>query len=332
MKRALFGIALTLALFSCETEEAVKTDNLSLEEAIKKYPDSVELLVTRGRQYYDSFEFKLAMSDAAKAFRLDSNNRLVKQFYADILNNRPERTSADIYIAQRHYKDLLKKNGKNTELLVSLASTYSMQQDFDKAFEYINNALKINPRYRQAYQLKGSIYRTLGQTELMKSSYETAVQQDPNFYEGYIMLGVIYQSEQSPLCIEYFTTAHKLRPEEIEAKYSLAYAKQHFGKEEDAAQMYREMSKDTSDYYSSQAYFQLGHMKQFRYGDIDSAKYFYTQAIKVEPRLYQAYHNMGVCYDKEGDKTNALRSFSKALKYNPNFEMSRKYADSIRFL
>ena len=332
MKIAVFGILLMLFFFSCETEEVESTENLTLNESIEKYPDSVELLVTRGRQYMKTFEFKLAMSDAAKAFRLDSTKRVVKHFYADVLNNRPDRSMEEIYIAQRHYKDLLSKDGKNTELLVSLASTFSMQQDFDKAFEYINNALKIDPRYRQAYQLKGSIYRTLGQTELMKSSYETAIQQDPEFYEGYLMLGAIYQSEESPLCIEYFTTATQIKPKETEAKYSLAYAKQHFGKEEDAAQLYREMSKDTSDYYASQAYFQLGHMKQFRYGDIDSAKYFYLEAVKVEPKLYQAYHNLGICYDRMGDKTNALRSFSKALKHNPNFELSRDYADSIRFL
>lgn len=332
MKRAVFGIVLTLVLFSCGTKVEENKENLTIDESIEKYEDSVELLIVRGRQFLEKYDFKLAMSDAAKAFRLDSTKKVVKHFYADVLNNRPDRTSEDIYIAQRHYKDLLRGDGKNPELLVSLASTYSMQQDFDKAFEYINNALKINPRYRQAYQLKGSIYRALGQTDLMKSSYETAVQQDPDFYEGYLMLGAIYQEEQSPLCIEYFTTASKIKPDEPEAKYSLAYAKQHFGKEEDAAQLYREMAKDTSDYYSSQAYFQLGHMKQFRFGDIDSAKYFYSEAIKVEPKLYQAYHNLGICYDREGDKTNALRSFSKALKHNPNFELSRKYADSIRFL
>lgn len=332
MKTAVFGIVLIVALFSCKTEEVENAQDLTIDESIEKYQDSVELLVVRGRQYLDAYDFKLAMSDAAKAFRLDSTNRVVKQFYADVLNNRPDRSSEDIYIAQRHYKQLLKGDGKNTELLVSLASTYSMQQDFDKAFEYINNALKIDPRFRQGYQLKGSIYRALGQTELMKSSYETAVQQDPNFYEGYLMLGAIYQEEKSPLCIEYFTTASSLKPNEAEAKYSLAYAKQHFGKEEDAAQLYREMTKDTSDYYVSQAYFQQGHMKQFRYGDIDSAMYFYSEAIKIEPKLYQAYHNLGICYDRVGDKTNALRSFGKALKYNPEFELSQIYADSIRFL
>ncbi len=331
MKIAALGIALLLVITSCTHGKEQKAETLSIDQAIEKYPDSIELLVKRGQGYMETFEFDLAMSDAAKAFRLDSNKVLVKRFYADVLNNRPERTVEDTYVAQRHYKSLLKTDGKNAELLVALASTFSIQQDFEKAFEYINKALKVDPRCREAYQLKGSIYRALGQTKLMKSSYETAIQQDPKFFEGYLMLGAIYQEENDPLCIEYFTTAYNLRPREVEAKYSLAYAKQHFGREEDAAKMYREMAKDTSDYYSSQAWFQLGHMKQFRFGDLDSAKFFYTKAIRVQPRFVEAYHNLGICYDREGDKTNALRSFGKALKYDPDFELSRKYADSIQF-
>lgn len=332
MKTVVIGMVLLFAVASCQTENKRKDEGLSIDKLIEKYPDSVELLVQRGRDYMATFEFDKAMSDGARAFRLDSTKTLVRHFYADVLNNRPTRTVADTYVAQRQYAILLKSDPKNPELLVSLASTYSLQQDFENAFKYINKALKINPRYRDGYLLKGSIYRLLGNTKLMKSSYETAIQQDPKFYEAYLMLGAIYQQENNKLCIEYFTTAYQLKPREIEAKYSLAYAKQHFGKEDDAAQMYREMAKDTSDYYASQAWFQLGHMKQFRFGDLDSAKFFYKKAIQVEPRFFEAYHNLGICFDREGDKTSALKSFSKALKYNPEFKLSREYADSIRFL
>jgi tetratricopeptide (TPR) repeat protein len=321
-----------IGLLACSNEKKENHENVSIDALIEKYPDSVELLVQRGREMMSTFEFDKALSDGTRAFRLDSNNAVVRHFYADILNNRPKRTVADTYLAQRHYNVLLKSDPKNPELLVSLASTYSLQQDFENAFKFINKALKINPRFRDGYLLKGSIYRILGNNKLMKSSYETAIQQDPKFYEAYLMLGAIYQQENDKLCIEYFTTASQLKPREIEAKYSLAYAKQHFGKEDDAAQMYREMAKDTSDYYASQAWFQLGHMKQFRFGDIDSAKFFYIKAIQVEPRFFEAYHNLGICYDREGDKTAALKSFGKALKYSPEFKLSREYADSIRFL
>ncbi len=318
---------------SCDdAEEPIKEKEISLEKLISHYPDSAELYVRRGRVSMKNLNFKQALSDAATAFRIDSSNVEVELFYADVVNNNPLRSVEDVYVAQRHYARLLKKDDKNVEILVSLASTYSQQQDFEKAFSYINSALRIDPRYRDAYILKGSIYRILGKTELMKSSYETAVQQDPKFHEAYIMLGVIYQQENNKICVQYFETAANLLPKNSEALYSLAYAKQHFGQEEEARQVYREMVKDTSDYYASQAYFQLGHIKQFFDGELDSAMYFYNKAIYVESRYTEAYHNLGMCYFEKGDKTKALQSFGKALKYNSDFELSRAYADSIRFL
>ena len=329
---SLFLSMLSIIVACGDSEESQKEKEIPLEKLIYQYPDSAELYVRRGRISMEKRDFKQALSDGATAFRLDSTNAEVELFYADVINNNPLRSVEDIYVAQRHYESLLKKDDKNTDILVSLASTYSQQQDFDKAFTYINNALRIDPRYRDAYILKGSIYRVLGKTELMKSSYETAVQQDPEFHEAYIMLGVIYQQEKNPICIQYFETASALLPGNPEALYSLAYAKQHFGQEEEAREMYREMVKDTSDYYASQAYFQLGHFKQFYDGSLDSAMYFYNKAIYVEPRYTEAHHNLGMCYDKKGDKTKALQSFGKALKYNPDFTLSKMYADSIRFL
>lgn len=93
-----------------------------------------------------------------------------------------------------------------------MANTYSLRHDFDNSFKYINRALKINPRYRNAYILKGSNYRLLGNSKLAISSYETAVQQDPAFYGGYLMLGALYEFEENPICIEYYTTASQLQP------------------------------------------------------------------------------------------------------------------------
>lgn len=326
-------LVLTLVLCSCgDTKEIETTKDVPLDKLIEQYPDSALLFAKRGRINLEKQDFIHAYSDASTAFRLDSTDNVVEKLYADVLNNRPERSVADVYVAQRHFQNLLSKDGKNTELLVAVASTFSQQQDFEKAFSYINSALKIDPRFRDAYIMKGSIYRVLGNTELMKSSYETAIQQDPEFFEAYIMLGVIYQSDEDPICIQYFETAMELLPGNSEAFYSLAYAKQHFGKEEEALEMYREMVKDTSDYYAAQAYFQLGSMKQFLKRDLDSAIYFYGRATYVEPRLVEAHHNMGVCYDLSGEKSKALLSFGKALKYDEVFTLSREYADSIRFL
>lgn len=319
-------------LISCESSEGgstpVKEENL--DSLLSVYPDSIPLLVKRGNLLFDNYEYELAMNDAAKAFRLDSMNVDVKLLYAEVLNNREKRTIDDVERAQRQYHSVIKQQPKNLRALVGLAATYAFQQDFEKTFQYVNEALRIDPKYRDAYVLKGSTYRQLGNMKLAISSYETAIQQDPDFFEAYFLLGQIYQSENNPVCVEYFATALELRPEITEVKYQLAYSKQMYGQLEGAKSLYREMAHDTLEFYVARGLFHQGYIKQFEEKDIDSAMYFYRSALQTEPRYVEAYHNLGLCYLSQGDKTRALQSFAKALKYDPEFELSRTEADRLR--
>ena len=335
MNRSVYYIIglIFFALVSCggsnEIPEVVGTER-NLDSLLLISPNDIPLLVERGNKLFKEYEYDLAMNDAAKAFRLDSNNFDTRLLYAEVLNNREKRTVEDVQIAQNHYKWLVAKDAKNTRVLVGLAATYNFQQDFDNTFKYVNKALRIDPKYRDAYVLKGTTYRLIGNMKLAKSSYETAIQQDPTFFEAYFFLGQLYQAENNEVCIEYFATALDLRPDILEVKYQLAYSKQLFGKIESAKDLYREMAADTVDFYVSRGLFHQGYIKQFVDKDIDSAMYFYKSTLETEPRTVEAWHNLGLCHAEKGDKERALKSFSNALKYDPEFEMSRKEAERLR--
>lgn len=330
---ALFTFV-SLCLFnSCGQDPVIdnsKDAPRNLDSLLTLYPDSIPLLVERGTKYMNEMHYDKALADAAKAFRLDSNTVSTRMLYAEVLNNSPKRTVSEITSAQRHYLRVIKKEPKNTKALVGLASTYSQQQDFEASFKYINEALRIDPKYRDAYVLKGTNYRWLGNIELTKSSYETAVQQDPEFFEAYIMLGSLYQAEGNKVCIEYYKTANQLKPNDMDAIYALAYAKQEFNDLNGAKILYRKMAADTADFYIERGLFHQGYIKQFEEKDLDSAMYFYTSAITTNPKYVEAWHNLGLCHVERGDKSKALQAFSKALKYNPDFTISREAADKLR--
>ena len=195
----------------------------------------VEALVKRGNHRMKTQDFKGALKDAATAFGKDSTVFDARLLYANVLNNSPERSEDDKAIAKRHYKVLLKQQPKNATVLVGLASSYAQLMDFESAFKYIRKAQKIDPRNRDSYTLEGSIYRLLAQMEedpryldKAKEAYERAVQEDPKFYEADLMLGMLYEAEGNPICMEYYTTAVKLQPKNPEVIFSLAYAKQMF--------------------------------------------------------------------------------------------------------
>ncbi|MFT6243995.1 MAG: tetratricopeptide (TPR) repeat protein [Salibacteraceae bacterium] len=323
-----------LVSVSCGTDvtEVTPDPNPDLDNLIAANPESIPLLVKRGEKLFAAYEYDLALVDAAKAFRLDTNDLSARLLYAEVINSRATRTPQEVTTAQRMYGEYLKKKPDSKRALVGYASTYSYQFDFNNSFKYINMALKLDKHYRDGYVLKGSNYMQIGDIDKAKSSYETAVQQDPEFYEAYFKLGQIYQAENDPRCIEYFTSAYKLKPEFLEFKYQIAYSMQIHDRVDEAKELYSEMAKDTVEFYVVRGLFHQGHIHQFMESNIDSAIYYYESALKTEPRYVEAWHNLGMCYDIKGNKTQALKSFSKALKYNPNFELSRVYADSIRLL
>ncbi len=325
-----FGVLLvTTAMFSCGDDkkpEGEKSENV--DTLLMQFPDSVPVLLAHGQYYYEKLNFDKAVPSATKAFRLDSNNLKTRMLYAEVLNNRPDRSIEDVISAQRHFDYIIRKEPKNTKALVGIASTFTLMQDFDRSFQYINEALKIDKRYRDAYVLKGTNYLQLNNVKLAKSSYETATQQDPEFFQAYIALGDLYASENDKIAIQYYTTAAQLQPNDVGVLYKLAYGYQTFGQFDKAQEVYREMYQKDETFAMS--LFQQGYIHHINLNDIDSAIIYYNQAVVIEPKFVEAWHNLGMCYEAKNDRPKALKSYSRALKLDPNFEKSREAANKLR--
>lgn len=327
MKYFIFVLSACLLLSCGNPEKPAAAKKLSVDELYKKYPDSLEVIIQHGNLMLDRYDYDHALEDGAKAFRLDSNNVEARFLYANALNNRAERTVSDVLNAQRHFQVVLEKKPDYPEALVALATTFAQSGDNDEAFQLINRALRINKNYRDAYVLKGSIYLKTGNTKLAKSSYQTAIDQDPKFYEAYLALGDLYMAEKDPLALQYYQSAVDLHPTSIDAMYALAYCYQQLGKSEEALEEYRAMVKREPSFAMS--YFQQGWIKQFQQDEIDSAQFFYESALQREPQFVEAWHNLGMIYEKKHNTSLALQSYGKALKYDPDFELSRKAADRL---
>jgi hypothetical protein len=99
-------------LLSCGDSKSPITKTTNLDSLLVLYPDSIPLLIKHGSKMLKEFQYDKAFAEGAKAFRLDSNNIEARLFYADVLNNRPNRTVSDVLVAQRHFKVIIKKNLK----------------------------------------------------------------------------------------------------------------------------------------------------------------------------------------------------------------------------
>ena len=338
--RFLFLIVISsviLEMNSCQSpsKPAVTLDDvdLNLDSLVLAHPDSIPLLLKRGEMRFNNYTYDLALVDLAKAFRLDTNNIKARLLYAEVINRRESRSPAEVATAQRLFKSIIAKQPKNLQALVGLAATYTYQRDFNSSFEQINKALRIDKHYRDGYVLKGTNYTIIGDREKAISSYKTAIQQDPEFYAAYLLLAQLYQDENNPQCLDYYKSAAKINPAlESQLRFYIAYCEQEYGDIEAAKTLYRIMATDSIESNVLMGLFHQARIKQFTDNNLDSAIYFYKSALKIEPRHVESWHNLGMCFAGLGNKIQALKSFSKALEYNPEFKLSRDYADSIRFL
>lgn len=323
MRITFFSILTLFSFFftSCENEKTTSQKTITdIDSLFVAYPDSVPVLIAHGNMLLKKYNYNKALEDGAKAYRLEPKNLEARMLYAMALNNRASRTTTDVETAQGHFAYIIRKEPKNLAALVALATTYAQQGDNENAFKFINDALRIDVKYRDAYVLKGSIYLSLGNVALAKSSYQTAIDQDPEFYEAYTRLGLIYQDEKDKLCIEYFITAAELKPNSIETLYHLAYAYQEFDEDEKALEVYRKMEKKDKSFTPS--LFQQGWIKQFHQNQPDSAIIFYNECLQREPRYVEAWHNLGLIYETKGEKYEAIKYYKRAVKYDKKFQLS----------
>ncbi len=334
----IFSVIFSFLLSACKEDQGKPVvTSKNLDSLLALNPNDVNLLVKRGNLMLDSFLLKYnkvffdkAKPDATKAFRLDSTRIDTRMLYADVLTNDPDRSVKDVSRAQYHYQYIVKKQPKNVKGLVGLASTFAYFADFQTALQYVDEALRINPKYRDAYIMKGTIFLMQDKRNLAISSYETAIQQDPNFELAYLRLGQLYtEDEKFDVAIEKFRSAVALNPKLSDAIYGVAYCEQMLNRFDEAIKVYRKLMQVDSKYHLG--WFNIGYIKQFNTDNqIDSAIVYYQMATDIQPEFVKGWHNIGLCYEEKNDRTRALQAYAKALKYNPDFQLTKDRVAALK--
>ncbi|MGB0933158.1 MAG: tetratricopeptide repeat protein [Lishizhenia sp.] len=312
--------------------KSLDEDLAKVNQSLSENENNVALLIQKAKLCRDSYDFGCTLESAAKAYRLDSTNVEARDLYAWTLINKSTRTTADIENAQRHFKYIIEKKPRNVAAYVNLANTYSLLGNFKKSFQYINEGLRIDKNFRDAYVLKGSNYRIIGDTALTISSFETAIQVDPTNIETYLNVADYYVEIKNPIALEYYQTAYDLKPVKkdflMRALYGVAKTQQDLGRFQEALEGYRELIAVDSLFYI--ANFNSGFIKQFRQMELDSAVYYYNLALAVNPEFVQGWHNLGLAYIDQNRKSDAARAFSNVVRIAPDYEPIKEALELLK--
>ncbi len=197
----------------------------------------------------------------------------------------------------------------------------------ERAFNDLNQALQINDQLHEAYWMKGKIYAANGDTEKAISSFQTAIEVNPTFFDGFISLGLFLAERGDPIAEEFYRSAIELRPQSLEAQYNFAMFLQQEQRLDEAIGSYREIL--ALDSTNATACFNQGYIHLEYFAQYDSARFWFTEAIKRLPYYHQAFFNRGLARESLGDLAGSISDYSEALRIKPDYTVAALAKDRV---
>lgn len=326
MRIPLFCALLVSLLISCKPKKegpaaeekkdtsAVEARLSELNQLIAGNPDNDSLLHQRALLLISMKRFDEAHRDMQKAVSLDSSKASYFLTLSDIYfaGNR-------ITYAQKALIKASELEPQNLKAHSKLAEIYFLLRKYNESLEQTSQMLKIAPGNALAYFIRGMCYKETGDTNRALSAFQSAIENDRDYYNAYMQAGILLQVKNNPLCMEYFNNALRIKPESEEALYGRAMFLQENGDYDRAIQDYTQILKINPR--NKNAHYNLGYVHYTYLKVYSQAIKHYDDAIAADPNYAEAYYSRGLCYEAVGNIDAAIADYQKSLQLKPGYEL-----------
>jgi len=312
-----------IKLIEQDTLEEVSHSMLEeITERMLADPQNTELYVERSRIHEKLLNKRSAVADMQRALLIDSVNadywlRLSTLFLQE----------KNVIYAIDALRRGQEKNRDHVGLNTELARAYLYSGDLVKSVRYANTALRLDITNPEVYFIKAMAIRERGDTLSAISNLQTATEQNPDFYDAFMQLGLLAEGKFNNLVPGYFNNAIRINSESTEARFALGSFYQNNGKPEKAKEEFRKLLKVDAMY--EYAFYNIGYI-YFQQDSLDKAYQNFNIATKVAPTYVNAYYMRGLCNEAMGQNENAKRDYELTLNLDPDFSMARKGLERIK--
>ena len=188
--------------------------------------------------------------------------------------------------------------------------------DLKKAIEYLNNAIKLQPDYSEAYNNRGAAYDNLGQQQRAIKDYSVAIRLQPDYSEAYNNRGNAYFNlGHHQRAIDDYDEAIRLESDDAAAYYNRGNAYRKIGQYQRAIEDYNQAIRLKPDYASAYT------MRGLAYSDLGQYQRTiedFNEAIHLNPDDAAAYNNRGLAYSDLGQYQRAIGDYNDAIRLKPD--------------
>ena len=258
---------LILLQFSCKPlAEKEKTSNglpvdctytlpnlAQINQFILSNPGDGKLFRIRSQILLDSGRYNEALSDAKKALSINPEDN-----FNFVVVGKAHRALGQIDSALMACNTAEQNGFNDPDNYLLMGDLYLIIRQYKKSLDYLNKALKLAPFEPRIYYLKGMVFWETKDTVKALSNWQTSIEQDANYADGYTRLAIHYMNmKQYNVAEQFLRSGLRLRPDDAFLNYD------------------------------------MGVFLNYRHFP-DSAVSFYEKAIQLDPKLGAAKLNLGL--------------------------------------
>jgi tetratricopeptide (TPR) repeat protein len=307
--------------FNSSKNEKKASDTLgvleNLDLLIEENPNNPAYYYQRAQYHLEKENVFSGKNDIQKAIKLDSTQSDYYSLLAEF-----NYLMKEVSLAKQNLEKALIKNPKNINAMLKYAELQLYLKDYPKVFDHVNRALKLDAYNAKGYFIKGMAYKETGDTNLAISSFQTCVEQDADYFNAHMQLGLLFAGRKNPICVTYYNNAIRVNPTMPEVYYALGYYYQENGNFQDALLNYDKMLEVSPN--NAAALYNKGYIHLVFLKNPDEAITFFTGAIKAEPKYAEAYYNRGYAYELKNNRDAAKADYRNALSIKPEYELAAK--------
>ncbi len=291
-------------------QDTIPAELRQLNERISREPKKPDAYYQRAKWLVSKSRFEAAFPDIRKI--LDS----------DTLNPDYFTVLGDLYLgtgnaipAEEAYLKALRINPAHNGALLGMARYFLVMKNYEQTFALTAKAIIGNPVNPRAYYLAAWGFAESGDTLSALKNYLKAVDQDQDFFDAYLQLGILYGKKQAQMAEGYYRNAIRLRPNHLHAQYLLGLLYQETGQIDQAIQTHQALIAQNPAYVP--ALFALGYIQMAEILDFQEAILWFDRVLETDNRYAPAYLNRGYCYEQLGQKDKARSDYKQALSIQP---------------
>jgi len=312
----------------------------AMNEAIALDSLNPFLYYKRAMLYEANGDLKSAITDIYLALSLDTLRPELYLYAADLFKKSGEPIRGISLMNKAIATDSL-----NIRFYVKAAELAFIDTNIAKhygiALDYLNAAIAKDPQNADVYFYKGNVYKEAGDTAKAISSFQTATELNPRYYDAFMQIGLLLREKKDKNAEKYFDNAIRVKENGSDALYAKANVLKEEGiKLYDADKLPEAVAKlqqaigvfkqvIDQDHRNVEAYMGIG----FSYYQMDSVREayeFYDKALKIAPTYAGAYFSKGLCAEELGKTKEAIMLYQNCLNIDPDFSRAAKHLKDLQ--